>query len=328
MTMTEIAKLAGVSVAAVSRYINGGPLSQEKRKLIQSVMEQNGYQINSFSHIIKAENAEYVGVIVSDIDSGSSTCFISGVTKALAQTGYLTILANSELDREKEMEYLSLFQNRQVAGIIMQASVLTPELENMLRNISVPLVVVGQSFRQIPCVFHDDFGAAYELTNLILARGRRKLAYIGVIMQDIAVGQNRRRGVETAIEEFGISSKELLTEICNPTVEAGEEAMKRLLIHEPEIDGVICATDYIAFGAMDALKQAGKRVPIDVSITGMDDHWIGTKMTPKLTTIHFYHKESGQKAAKMLVDMIKHREDADFVQQIMLGYKMKKRDSI
>lgn len=328
MTMKELAQLADVSVAAVSRYVNGGPLSQEKQDRIRAVMEENGYPVNSFSRMLKTGVTDYVGLIVSNIDSGSATRFIAGVTPALAQEGFLTLLADSENDREKELEYLSLYQSRQVAGIILLASILTPELKESLRNSCVPVVVVGQSFRQIPCIYHDDFGAAYELATLVLAKGRRKLAFLGVTEQDIAVGTNRRDGVRAAMSDFGMDPGGLLTEVCSPDVEGGRAAMERLLAREAHIDGVLCATDRIAFGAMEALRTVQKQLPQDVSVTGMDDYWAGEHIVPHLTTAHFYYKTSGEKAAKLLVEMIRNKGKTGPIHQIMLGYTIKNRDSI
>lgn len=104
--------------------------------------------------------------------------------------------------------------------------------------------------------------------------------------------------------------------------------MEKLLKKEPNIDGVICATDYIALGAMETLRKAGKRLPEDVSVIGMDDNWAGNHIIPHLTTAHFYYKTSGEKAAKLLLEMIENKGKPGPVHQIMLGYTIKNRDSV
>ena len=328
MTMKEVAQLANVSSAAVSRYINGGPLSQEKRDRIRAAMQQTGYQPDAAAQMLRTGITDHVGLIVPKIDSDAVNRFTAGATPALAEAGFLTLLADTANSTEKELSYLSLYQNRQVAGILMQATILTPRLEEELRSIMIPIVVVGQQFRQITCVYHDDFGAAYELTDLVLERGRRNLAYIGVTEQDIAVGSNRRKGVQAAMKDRGMAPESLRTEISTFSVEGGRLAMEKLLEREGTIDGVICATDRIAFGAMETLRNAGKRLPEDVSVTGMDDHWAGEHIVPHLTTAHFYYKTSGEKAAKLLVEMIQNKGAPAPVHQIMLGYAIKRRDSV
>ena len=328
MTMKEVAQLANVSSAAVSRYINGGPLSQEKRDRIRAAMQETGYQPDAAAQMLRTGITDHVGLIIPKIDSDAVNRFTAGATPALAEAGFLTLLADTANSTERDLTYLSLYQNRQVAGILMQATILTPRLEEELRSIMIPIVVVGQRFRQIPCVYHDDFGAAYELTNLVLAKDRQKLAYIGVTEQDVAVGMNRRKGVQAAMKDYGMPPESLLTEVSAFSVEGGRRAMEKLLEREAMIDGVICATDCIAFGAMETLRKAGKRLPEDVSVTGMDDHWAGEHIVPHLTTAHFYYKTSGEKAAKMLVEIIKNKGATGPVHQIMLGYTIKVRDSV
>lgn len=328
MTMKELAQLAGVSSAAVSRYINGGPLSQEKRERIRAAMEETGYQPDVAAQMLRTGVTNHVGLIVPKIDSDAVNRVTAGAAPALAEAGFLALLADTLNDTEKELMYLSLYQNRQVAGIMMLATMMTPQLEDELRSMSAPIVVVGQCFRQVPCVYHDDFGAAYELTNLVLSRERSRLAYIGVTEQDIAVGQNRRKGVQAAMKDYGMDPGGLLIETGHFSVDGGQEAMKRLLERDENIDGVICATDRMAFGAMEVLRQAGKRLPEDVSVTGMDDNWAGQYIVPHLTTAHFYYKTSGEKAAKLLVEMIQNKGKPGPVHQIMLGYTIVERDSV
>lgn len=328
MTMKELAQIAGVSSAAVSRYINGGPLSQEKRERIREAIGQTGYQPDAAARMLRTGITDHVGLIVPKIDSDAVNRFTAGATPALAQSGFLTLLADTANDPEKELMYLSLYQNRQVAGIVMLATILTPQLEEELRNVTVPIVVVGQRFRQITCVYHDDFGAACELAALVLERGRKNLAYIGVTEQDIAVGLNRRKGVQAAMKEFGMAPETLRTAISPFSVEGGRLAMEQLLEQDPDIDGVICATDRIAFGAMETLRKAGRRLPEDVSVTGMDDHWAGEHILPHLTTAHFYYKTSGEKAATLLAEMIQNKGTPGPVHQIMLGYTIRHRDSV
>lgn len=328
MTMKELAQVAGVSTAAVSRYINGGPLSQEKKDRIRAAMDETGYHPDAISQAMKTGFADHVGLILPKIDSDAVNRFTTGAAPALADAGFLTLLADTSNDPAKELTYLELYQNRQVAGIILLASVLTPQLEDALRSSNVPTVVVGQQFRQIPCVYHDDFGAAYELTNLVLSKDRSKLGYIGITEQDVAVGQNRRSGVQAAMRDYGLDPESLAVEINSLSVEGGRAAMNQLLKRKPDIDGVICATDRMAIGAMEALRSAGKRIPQDVSVIGMDDNWVGEYITPRLTTAHFYYKTSGEKAANLLIEMIQNKGKPGPVHQVMLGYTIKNRDSV
>lgn len=328
MTMKELAQMAGVSVAAVSRYLNGGSLSPEKREIIRAVIEKTGYQPDAVAQMLRTRNTDHVGLIVPKLDSDAVTRVTAGATAALAQEGYLCLFADAGNSPEKELAYMTLFQKRTVAGIIMMATIMTPQLEDMLRIATVPVVVTGQQFRQVPCVYHDDYGAAFDLTQLVLKKGRRKPVFIGVTEQDVAVGMNRRRGVQAAMKEAGLDGDALPVEISSFDISGGKAAMERILQRGLAFDSVICATDRIAFGAMQALRENGLRIPQDVSIVGMGDNWACEHVTPRLTTAHFYYKSSGETAAQLLMEIIRNKDSSGPIHQTMLGYTIKERDSI
>ena len=329
MTMKELAQMAGVSASAISRYLNGGSLGKEKREKIRQAIEKTGYQPDVAAQMLRTGSTDYIGLIVPKLESTALTRFTSGVTNTLTEAGYLVLLAETSGNTENEINYLSLFQNRQVAGIIMLAATLTPQLEDELKDVTVPIVVAGQRFRHIPCVYHDDYGASYELTDMILEeKNRKNIVYIGVTEQDVAVGLNRRKGVQGAMKEHNLDPESLHIETTSFSVDGGRNAMRKILDKGIPFDAVIAATDRIAFGALDVMKEAGIRVPEDVSLVGMDDYWAGEHIEPHLTTAHFYYKTCGEKSANLLMEMIQNKGKRGPVHQITLGYTIIERDSI
>ena len=104
--------------------------------------------------------------------------------------------------------------------------------------------------------------------------------------------------------------------------------MQLLLDQTEELNGLICATDRIAFGAMETLKQRGIRIPEDISVVGLDDNWAGKYILPHLTTAHFYYKTSGETAAQLLIDMIRNKKSSGPIMQTMLGYTIETRCSV
>lgn len=327
MTMKELAKLAGVSPAAVSRYLNGGPLSAEKRRVIRAVIERTGYQPDPAAQTLRTRSTDIVGLIVPKLDSESVSRLAAGASEVLDEAGFACQLGVSGNDPKKELAFLQLFQNRPAAGVILMGTVLTPELERFLQSTGMPVVVAGQHFKDVPCVFHDDYSAALELTRLVLSRGRRRLAYIGAIEQDAAAGEARRRGVQAGLREAGLDP-ELPIEISSFELEGGRAAMERLLLRGADPDAVLCATDRMAFGAMQALREAGKRLPQDVAVTGIGDSWAGEHVEPHLTTAHFYYKTCGETAARLLIDRINDKDRSVPMQQVVLSYTIKDRDSV
>lgn len=326
MTIKEIAQMAGVSNAAVSRYLNGGSLSQEKRAAIGEVIRQTGYRPTAAAQTLRSKVTDYVGVIVPKISSDAVSRVTAGITQVLSQQGYLCLLANTDNVAEQELTYLDLFESRSVAGIILMATMLSPRHEDAIRACSVPLVIAGQQCEGVPCVYHDDYNAARDLTERLLRRGRRRLGFIGVTEQDVAVGLRRKQGLRSALTQAGLSPDVPMC-LSDFTAEGGRKAMEALLAAHPDLDGVMCATDLIAIGAMEALEAAGKRLPQDVSVAGIDDSWAGMHISPKLTTAHFYYEECGAEAARMLLSMVDHKEELP-VRQTMMGYTVVDRESV
>ena len=327
MTIKELAKLAGVSPAAVSRYLNGGPLSEEKRRSIRAAIQRTGYQPDPAAQTLRTRSTDIVGLIVPRLDSESVSRLAAGASELLDAGGYTCQLGVAGNKPERELSLLQLFQSRSVAGAILMGTVLTPELERYLQSTSMPVVVAGQRYKGVPCVYHDDYGAALELTRLVLVRGRRRPVLIAAPEEDAAAGQARRRGVQAGLREAGLDP-ELPIERSSFELEGGRAAMERLLARCPDLDAVVCATDRMAFGAMQALREAGKRLPEQVSVTGIGDNWAGDHIVPRLTTAHFYYRTCGETAARLLIERIQDRDRSVPVQQVELSYTIKERDSV
>ena len=184
MTISDIAKLAGVSSAAVSRYLNGGPLSEQKRAVIQAVVEQTGYSPDTAAQTLRTGKVRQVGVIVPSISSQSVGQITSGIATELGASRYLMLLADTELDEQMELEYLTALQRNHVAGIILLGYDSSPQLCKALKDCRVPVVVTGQRFADLPCVYNDDRSAARDLTRKMLEHGRKNIVYIGGSEQD------------------------------------------------------------------------------------------------------------------------------------------------
>lgn len=328
MNMKELAQLAGVSPAAVSRYLNGGPLSPEKRRVIREAIARTGYQPDPAAQMLRTRSTDVVGLVVPRLDSESVSRLAAGASEVLAEAGYACQLGVTLNDPERELSFLQLFQSRSAAGVILMGTVLTPGLESWLRSPPLPVVVAGQRFKGVPCVYHDDYSAALELCRLVLRRGRRRLAYISATEQDAAAGLARLRGVREGLREAGLDPDALPVEFSSFELEGGRDAMERLLARCPELDGVLCATDRMAFGAMQALRAAGKRLPQEISVTGIGDSWAGEHIEPHLTTARFYYKTCGETAARLLIDSINERNPSAPVQQVELSYTIQERDSV
>ena len=324
MNISEIAALAGVSKAAVSRYFNQGYLSDEKKDAIERVVRETGYTPNAQAQNLRAQKSRQIGVVMPKLSSESVARVMDGISGVLTGCGYQLMLANTANDPAKEVEYLDLLHHHHVEGVIFIASIFTPDHDRILQNMRMPVVIVGQQYKGFSCVYHDDRGAAEAVTALMLSRGCRRPAYLGVTNRDRAAGYERQQGYLAALRAAGLESCGSAT--ADFTMESGCEKAAELLSGRIRPDGIFCATDSIAVGAMQYCREQGIRIPQDVMLTGVGDSKLGRVSAVTLTSAHLYYRTSGEEAAKLLLEELSRRSRGA-TRNLCLGYELIERDS-
>ena len=319
MNIQDVAKLAGVSRTTVSRYLNGGYVSDEKKEQIRKVIEETGYRPVSQAQMLRTKKTGLVGVILPKISSDTVSRMVAGISSVLRKSGYQILLGNTDNDIEEELQYLSLFRENRVDGIVFIATIFTPRHKNLLKECTVPIVILGQKLDGYSSVYQDDYNAAREMTLLLLKNGK-KPAYIGVTVRDEAAGLNRKKGFEDAVRECGALCPPERMQEADFSVESGKEKMERLLKEAPDTDCVFCATDSIAAGAMLALKEAGRRIPEDVQVAGIGDTQMAYLISPRLSTVRFHYQTAGEEAAGILVGAMEN--GSAVTKEIRLGYEV------
>ena len=320
MTINEIAKMAGVSRATVSRYLNDGYVSEEKKERIAGVIAETGYIPSSQAQMLRSKKTGLIGVIIPKISSDSIGRMVDGIGEELAKEGYQLLLASTNNNEREEVRYLQTFRNNYVDGVILIGTIFRKEHRKTLEEMEVPVVILGQQYEGYACVYQDDCHSARDVAEL-LTKSCRHIAYIGVTPKDKAVGAARKKGFQTALSSKGlepVAEKQIAFRM-----EEGYQAMKQIVETIPYIDGVFCATDMIAAGALQYLREAG--LERKVCVTGMGDSRIATILQPSLSTVHFHYKSSGKEAARLLIEMLQKSEDVR--KEIKMGYQIIERDS-
>lgn len=229
MTIKEIAKLAGVSSAAVSRYLNGGYVSDEKKEQIKKVIEETGYQPSAQARMLRTKKACLIGVVVPKINSESISRVTAGVEKVLSERNYQMLLAGTDNTPVKEIEYMRLFENYPVDGIILVGTMITAEHRRFLKESKVPVVVIGQHTKFANCIYHDDYGAGEAMGRAVAAKSRKEIAYIGVSREDKAAGAAREDGFREGLKRSGKELKDGYYKVAEFTTESGYEKVLELL---------------------------------------------------------------------------------------------------
>ena len=321
MTLKEIARLAGVSPAAVSRYLNGGSLSEEKKQAIGRVIEQTDFTPNRLAHDLRTGRVRQVGIIVPKIHSTSVSEVLAGIESVLSKQGYMTVLGSTDEDLAREARYVSLMQSYRLSGLIIMAQNVSEESARIYKHLDMPVVITGQKYQDLNCIYHDDYHAMQALMERLIQSGSSKIGYIGVDESDLAVGYERRKGVEDTFKQAKLDPESILISVIAPfSVDGGYEAMWRLLeMAEEPFDGLLCATDTIAQGAMIALKEAGYKIPEDIRVAAIGNDEADRISEPQLTTARLFQHECGEEAATLLLKLMQDETEAP-PRQMMLGY--------
>ena len=325
MNISEFAKAAGVSKSAVSRYFNDGYLSEEKRRQIEQALEKTGYVPDLSARSVKTRVTKLIGVIMPKLSSESCARVTEGISEVLRAEGYQLLLVNTSNDERREIDSLELFRQNRVDGVILLATVFTPLHRSVLSKMHVPVVIVGQQLDGYNCVCHDDKGAAYALTKLMLDKGREKPGFIGVKREDIAAGAARWKGFEKAVTEAGLNIPKGFVETARFDMDSGYEKARHMLSGRVKPDCIFCATDSIAIGVMMYCKEQSIRIPEDIMIASVGDNKIGRAAYVTLTTAHFHYKTAGIDAAEMLLLQMKHRDN--IAKLLQLDYEIIERGS-
>ncbi len=225
MNIKEIADMAGVSRATVSRYLNDGYVSEEKRERIRRVIEETGYQPSSQAQTLRTRKTKLVGVILPKINSDSVSRMVAGISDVLNKNNYRMILANTANQVEEELKYLALFQENQVDGVILIGTIFTKKHLKLMKDYKVPIVVLGQKLEGYACVYQDEVHACRELTEHMLPSAKT-VAYIGVTQKaEAADGEKQAESSGSVKEEKRPASAE--AEKTAQAVKIGKEAAHR-----------------------------------------------------------------------------------------------------
>ena len=299
MNITAFAQYAGVSKAAVSRYFNGGYLSAEKRAQIAAAVEATGYRPSMQAQMLRTRRTRQIGVIMPRLSSESCARMVEGISRVLDDQNYQLLLINTANDNTREVRALDTLRHDTVDGIILIATMFTPEHHAVLQSLHVPVVIVGQQYPGFSCVFHDDFGAAQAATAHMLQKGRRKPGYLGVTLLDKAVGLARREGFDSALRDAGLVPQPQRMSIAKFNMESGYHQAEQLFGRAPGLDCLFCATDSIALGALQYCRSHSLRVPEDIMIAAVGDNRIGRVAYVPLTSAHLHYRTAGDKAARL-----------------------------
>lgn len=308
ITMAEISKMAGVSLATVSRTIHSPHLvRKETRKRINHAMEKVNYVYHATAGDLSRNRSSIIGVIIPTAKSLVFSTTLFAIQETAQQNNYSLVTGSSKYDIESELKLLQQFRERRLAGIILTGFVFgQKDLVKELVKGGMPCVVIWDKLddSDLSYVGFDNFKATYAMTEYLISLKHKRIGLIVGPYTKVERVKKRLEGFKAALKEHGLRYDPALVIEKEPTLIDGKEAMSRLLSLSDRPTAVLAASDTLAVGALAAARDMEVQVPEEISIAGFDDIDVAGYCNPPLTTIRVPAYEIGQIAFKILLDMI------------------------
>lgn len=321
-TIRDVAALAGVSIATVSKFINATQrFTAPVERKIQAAIEQLAYQSNPLARSMITGKTGSVGVAILDICNPHFTNIVKGANRVALEHGYNLLFVDTEESQAREDELLEAL-SRRVDGLIVSSRMPEEHMDRMLA-FGKPVVFSGRTARPgVPSISIDAYAAAYMIGELLVKQGHRNIAYIGVA--PARPDKERMRGLGECLETHGLSLARY--EVRGPTIAEGERVCSSVILRKDKPDAVVCYNDMVAIGFMAVAKSLGISIPAEMSVVGIDNIPFGRFTSPALTTVDTQSERLGEEAMQLLFRQIAGENPPD-IGHMFLEPRLVMRDS-
>ncbi|WP_062047700.1 catabolite control protein A [Bacillus sp. JCM 19034] len=327
-TIYDVAREAGVSMATVSRVVNGNPnVKPTTRKKVLEAIERLGYRPNAVARGLASKKTTTVGVIIPDISSIFFAELARGIEDIATMYKYNIILCNSDQNKEKEIHLINTLLEKQVDGIVFMGSQITDEHVTEFKRSPVPIVLAAtfDQGKEIPSVNVDYQQAAYDAITHLIDNGHKEIGMVSGALEDPVNGYQKFMGYRKAIEEAGLPFNENLVKIGDYTYDSGIEAMNHFLDTDQKPTAIFVATDEMALGVIHGAQDRGLKIPEDVEIIGFDNTRLATMIRPTLSTVVQPIYDIGAVSMRLLTKYMNKEEVSD--QTVVLPHRIELRQS-
>lgn len=324
LTMVDIAKKAGVGTTTISRYFNDGVLSEKTREKIKKIVEKYNYRPNTFAKALKSYDTKIIGIIVPAFHSFASSKTLRYLDLYLKELGYDILVLNSNFNEEEQLKYIKHLYRIHVSAIILLPTTVNSKYEEIIKSVDVPVIIIGQHVDFTYSIEYNDFEAGQEITEYILNKGHKKITYIGVSEEDIAVGIERKRGIISKLEEYNLKLENEY--ISKFSLREAKKVVSQNIENINKTTCIICATDKIAYGTIQALNENNIVAGRDISIVGFGNYESSEFLKYPLTTVDFNVEDAVKKAVKLVVKLEKSEKKSKLNE--IIKHSLIKRESV
>lgn len=314
LSIRDISRLSGVSIATVSRVINrNGRFSKDTEKRVLDIIEQYHYVPNMTARRLRTKEQNFIAIIIPDITNEFFARISQLLQELLLQKGYLALLCNTAENMDVQRQYLEMLGIVNLAGIIFVSG--DAETSHLCGLMELPTIYIdrapqGASLENALVVESDNYGGAAMAVREMAEKGCRRIAFLRSA-QVITTHSFRQSGYLDELSRLGMKADpQLILQVNQVSFEDAKKRVNQLIAQKIEFDGIFCATDYLAVGAMEALQENGIRVPEQVKVVGFDDLSIARLAAQPITTIHQDIEAISQTAAEEMVRIIQGKENS------------------
>ncbi|KKE77671.1 catabolite control protein A [Oceanobacillus caeni] len=327
VTIYDVAREANVSMATVSRVVNGNPnVKPTTRKKVLATIERLGYRPNAVARGLASKKTTTVGAIIPDISSIFFSELARGIEDIATMYKYNVILSNSDQNKDKELALINTMLEKQVDGILFMGGTITEEHLQQFNTSNVPIVLAAtyDDTKELASVNINYEEAAYEATKHFVDKGKKNPAYVGG-GEDTSINEHKFAGYKRALAEANVPIKEEFIVQGDYSYESGLEAAKQLAALDEKPEAIFVASDEMALGVIHGVQDMGYNVPNDVEIFGFDNTRLATMVRPTLSTVVQPMYDIGAVAMRLLTKFMNKEEVAE--KNVILPHRIELRNS-
>ena len=321
--MVDIAKKLKISVSTVSRALNEHPdIKEETRNQVKKLAKKLNYSPNQIARSLKSKKTNVIGVIVPEIKHDFFSSAISGIEEVAYHSGYTILVCQSNESYKREVINTNALMHQRVAGLIVSISQTTENGNHFkeLINRGMPIVFFDRACKDVSAnkVVIDDVKSAFGAVTHLIQRGRKKIVHLAG-PQELKICEQRLKGYKNALKEANIPiSKELIRYSSGLHEIDGYNSLDSLLKENIIPDAIFAVNDPVAVGAFQRMKEDGLKIPKDIAIVGFSNNRITSLIEPSMTTVGQPSFKMGEKAAGLLIEMLKNPKRNNQKKTIML----------
>ena len=312
-TIYEVSKLAGVSLATVSRVMNNSDkVRAQTRQKVEAAMKELGYRPNSTAQSLASKRSNSVGILVPELHGPFFGAMLSNIELELRLAGKHVIITAGHSDSEREKEGMEFLESRTCDALILFVFAISDEHIKAVRESTIPVVVIGRLIAGMEedCISLDNEHGGYIAARSLIESGHRQLACISGPLWK-SDGQERFAGYKRALAKSGLTFDPQLVVEGDYEEPSGRKGMEQLLQTGIPFTGLACANDVMAAGAIAIARDHGMNIPDDLSVIGFDNVFFTRYMHPQLSTVDYPIETMGQMAARCVLRDVYGATDLD-----------------